>query len=87
MLNREDNELLCHVGPGTPMGAFMSSADWLRFDYPCFDSGGQATHPLACQHSMRPYPVTASLLSGSERPRDGLGRNPEAVADVTCALG
>lgn len=23
MLNREDNELLCRVGPGTPMGSFM----------------------------------------------------------------
>ena len=23
MLSREDNELLCRVGPGTPMGALM----------------------------------------------------------------
>jgi hypothetical protein len=23
MLNREDNALICHVGPGTPMGAMM----------------------------------------------------------------
>ena len=23
MLSKEDNELLCRVGPGTPMGAFM----------------------------------------------------------------
>jgi phthalate 4,5-dioxygenase len=23
MLTREENELLCRVGPGTPMGAFM----------------------------------------------------------------
>jgi hypothetical protein len=23
MLSREDNELLCRVGPGTPMGAYL----------------------------------------------------------------
>ena len=48
MLSKQDNELLCRVGPGTPMGALM----------PVLDAG----HALERASSPRRHAVRVRLL-------------------------
>ena len=84
MLSREDNERLCRVGPGTPMGEMMR-----RYWQPALlswelkDSDGVPVRVrllgedlIAFRDTERPDRAGGRLLSASAR-ADVLGRNEE----------